>query len=89
MSSIVRKIDEAVHPERHTVGGTTTGTHHTTGTTTGTTGVTGTHHHGHHTAGTTGVTGTTGTAGGLHGNNLPGPAPNTAGPHSSDLLNKL
>jgi len=32
-------------------------------------------------------TGTTG--GGLFSNDMPGPAPNTAGPHKSDMLNKL
>jgi hypothetical protein len=49
--------------------------------------------HGNTSTGThTGSTGTTHHGpGGLNktGHNLPGPAPNTAGPHKSDLLNKL
>lgn len=46
---------------------------------------------GHHTSGTHGHhAGSTGhTAGVIGGNNLPGPAANTAGPHKSDLLNKV
>jgi hypothetical protein len=44
---------------------------------------------GTHTHGTTGTHGTHGTHE-THGtHNLPGPAPTTAGPHKSDILNKL
>jgi len=69
----------------HGLGGTTgtTGTHNTRSTaagTTGTTGVLGS-------SGTTGTTGTHNTRSTAAGSG-PGPAPNTAGPHSSDLLNK-
>lgn len=73
------------------------GTHGATGTT-GTHGLTGTHPTTgtHATPGTTGAYGTTGTHGatGTHGTHItssggPGPAPNTAGPHSSDIANKL
>ncbi|CAN8105778.1 unnamed protein product [Discula destructiva] len=61
----------------------TTGLNSTTGTHSGTTGIhssTGTH---------SGITGLHSTTGGstLTGHN-PGPAPNTAGPHGSDMLNK-
>ncbi|TPX16933.1 uncharacterized protein E0L32_003495 [Thyridium curvatum] len=64
-----------------TVGGQT-GAYTTGGNThsTGTTGMTGTHAH-------TGA-GTTGMTGGAYSTG-PGPAPNTAGPHKSDMLNKM
>ena len=79
----------------HKIGGVGTGTGHTTGTGMGHTSGTGMDH-------TTG-SGMTGSAmtGGVHdntatipggnaGNLAPtGPAPNTAGPHSSDIANKL
>ncbi|KAI0838777.1 hypothetical protein F5Y06DRAFT_44040 [Hypoxylon sp. FL0890] len=67
----------------HGVAGThgTTGTHGVTGThgTTGTHGVTGTH----------GTTGTHGVAGTHTAHSGPGPAPDTAGPHKSNIANKL
>ncbi|KAL8288627.1 hypothetical protein RB597_000641 [Gaeumannomyces tritici] len=53
-------------------------------------GTTGTY--GSSTAGTTGMTGTgrtTGATSGLTGHTGPGPAPNTAGPHKSDMMNKV
>lgn len=78
-SDMANKLDPRVDSDRDgskTVGGTTgTGM-------TGTHGTHGTHAtHGTHTTGTHG----THTAGGSG----PGPAPHTAGPHKSDLLNKL
>lgn len=72
--------------------GTHTGTH---GAAVGTTGIAGSHGthtgtHGTHT-GTTGTTGTHGTHNTLAGatGSGPGPAPNTAGPHKSDMMNKV
>ncbi|KAI0601345.1 hypothetical protein F4775DRAFT_589563 [Biscogniauxia sp. FL1348] len=73
-----------------------TNTHGATGThgTTGTHGIAGTHG----TTGTHGTHGTTGThthgssaggPGGAYGSSGSGPAPNTAGPHKSDALNKM
>ncbi|KAL1840438.1 hypothetical protein VTJ49DRAFT_476 [Mycothermus thermophilus] len=72
------RVANAMDDNSRTMGGTTgglgTGTTHTAGV--GGSGVTGTHK-------------TTGATHGLHGSRLPGPAKNTAGPHKSDLLNKL
>ncbi|POR33062.1 Uncharacterized protein TPAR_06740 [Tolypocladium paradoxum] len=63
--------------------GTYTGTHTGTGAHAGT-------HAGAHTGAHAGThAGTTGTTGAIGGTHAPGPAPNTAGPHKSDLLNKL
>jgi len=63
-----------------------TGGSHTTGSHTTGTGIAGNTH-----SGTTGYGSTTGTGShGAHGTgHLPGPAPNTAGAHGSDMLNKL
>lgn len=100
-SNIANKADPRVDSDRdgRNAFGNTGNT-----TTTGTTGVhhadhhntTHSHHahgtHGHHstTTGTAGTTGTTGIAGTTDPKSLAtGPAPNTAGPHKSDLLNKL
>jgi len=73
--------------------GLTGGNTHSTGLggnthSTGLTGGSNTHGTGH--SGLTGNTHATGhnTHGTLHGN-LPGPADNTAGPHKSDMLNKM
>lgn len=91
----------STHGSSH-VGGTTDvagthgtyGTHNTHGTTgTGLAGSHGTHTTGTHT-GTTSTTGTHGTHGthdtlASHTGSGPGPAPKTAGPHKSDMLNKM
>ncbi|OAA42093.1 ATG5 protein [Metarhizium rileyi] len=82
------------NPHGTATAGTTIGTGtHGTHATHGTTGTHDTHGtHGTH-AGTTGMGGVTGTTAGTHGihntaGSGPGPAPNTAGPYKSDLMNK-
>ncbi|RPA85682.1 hypothetical protein BJ508DRAFT_411688 [Ascobolus immersus RN42] len=82
-SNAANKLDPRVDSDRD--GRATHGTHGTTHNTTGA----------HNTTGTHGTTGThnnnlgSNTGHGVGTSNLPGPAPNTAGPHKSDLLNKL
>jgi len=89
-SNLLNKADPRVDSDRSQQYGTTgthhttgtgvgtTGAHHTTGTGIGTTGTTGTHH-------TTGTgVGTTGAYGGTSNGST-----TTAGPHNSDLLNKV
>src|SRR5690606_41691667 len=75
-SNAANKLDPRVDSDRDgraTHGNTTTGTHGT---------------HNNNRSSTAGATGTH-TGAGAHGSNLPGPAPNTAGPHKKDILNKL
>lgn len=81
MSSLLNKLDRHANAPA-----ATRGTAPVTGTTTSGTTRAGTNYS---TAGTTGTTGraTAGVAG--VNSNLPGPAPNTAGPHRHDVLNKL
>ncbi|KAF4940426.1 Collagen alpha-5(VI) chain [Colletotrichum fructicola] len=89
-SRVGNQVDPRVDSDRDhrgAPGSGLTGTHGTTGTTGthGSSGLTGTHNT-HGTSTTHSAVGHTGAAvGGVHGT---GPAPNTAGPHKSDALNK-
>ena len=75
-SNVANKLDPRVDSDRDGRGAYgTTGTH-------GSSGLTGSH-------GTHGTTGTHGNAGLTGAHTGPGPAPNTAGPHKSDALNKI
>src|SRR3569833_3163121 len=100
MSSILRKVENAMHPERREGVPPPGGPVGTTAADPRTVPATG-HHHGHHghhdtayaaaphyttaTGPKAGLTSAKGPQSGV----LPGPAPNTAGPHRFDVLNKL
>ncbi|KAL8376199.1 hypothetical protein RB595_007349 [Gaeumannomyces hyphopodioides] len=85
-SNMANKADPRVDSDRDGragLGGTTGATGTYGSSTTGTTGA-----YGSSTTGMTGTGRTTGATSGLTGHTGPGPAPNTAGPHKSDMMNK-
>jgi hypothetical protein len=92
MSSILRKVDQAINPDQREyasgpgMGQPTSGTNVPRGANTGAYADPAYAGNNNYNAGGLHHTGNQAAS---YGRNLPGPAPNTAGPHRSDLLNKL